>query len=101
VGGGGGGVRGGPLADPLDGGRADLQGFSDRPVGPGGAALGGVGLEQDAGVGQLPGGGPAGGDQVVQGLAFLGVERDLVSLHGGPPVAVSAPGEPIWPQSAN
>jgi hypothetical protein len=28
-------------------------------------------------------------------LAFLGVERDLVSLHGSPPVAISAPGEPI------
>jgi hypothetical protein len=29
----------------------------------------------------------------VQMLAFVGVERDLVSLHGRPPVAISASGE--------
>jgi hypothetical protein len=28
-------------------------------------------------------------------LAFLGFERDLVSLHGSPPVAISASGEPM------
>jgi hypothetical protein len=28
-------------------------------------------------------------------LAFVGVERDLVSLHGRPPLAISAPGEPM------
>jgi hypothetical protein len=27
-------------------------------------------------------------------LAFVGFERDLVSLHGGPPGAISASGEP-------
>jgi len=27
-------------------------------------------------------------------LAFLDFERDLVSLHGGPPGAISASGEP-------
>ena len=54
----------------------------------------GVGLEQDAGMGQLAGGGLPGGDQVVEVLAFLGFERDLISLHGGPPGAGSATGEP-------
>jgi hypothetical protein len=63
-------------------------------IGPGGAAVGGVGLEQDAGVGQLAGGGLTGGDQVVELLNFVGFERDLVSLHDGPPGAVSASGEP-------
>src|SRR5512147_2338442 len=82
------------LAHSLDGGHANLQGVGDLVVRPGGASLGGVGLEQDTGMGQLPGGGLTGGDQVVQVLAFLGVERDLVSLHGGPPEVVSASGEP-------
>jgi hypothetical protein len=30
----------------------------------------------------------------VKVLAFLGFERDFVSLHGGPPGAESATGEP-------
>ena len=61
-----------PLADPLDGGGADLQGLGDLPVGPGGAAVGGVGLEQDAGMGQLAGGGL---DRRRSGRAGAGVPR--------------------------
>jgi hypothetical protein len=60
------------LTDPFDGVGADLQGVGDLPVRPGGSAVGGVGLEQDAGMGQLAGGGLTGGDQVVEVLAFLG-----------------------------
>ncbi len=60
-----------PWRDGTGVGDADLQGVSDPPIGPGGADVGGVGLEQDAGVGQLLGGGLAGGDEVVQGLTFL------------------------------
>src|SRR4051794_39419222 len=40
-------------------------------------------------------GGPAGGNQDGQSLSLPGVERDLVPLHGGPPVAANASGEPI------
>jgi hypothetical protein len=64
-------------------------------IGPGGTAVGGIGLEQDAGMGQLAGGGLPGGDQVVEVLAFVGVKRDLISLHGCPPGAISASGEPM------
>ena len=48
-------------------------------IGPGGAAVGGVGLEQETGMGRLAGGGLPGADQVVRVLAFVGVERDLIS----------------------
>src|SRR5213082_1920675 len=72
-----------PLPHPGDGGGADVEGLSDALVGPGGAAVGLVGLEQDAGMGQLAGGRLAGGDQVVQGLAFLGGQRHKVFLHRG------------------
>ncbi len=89
-----------PLTDPLDGGGADFQGLGDPVIGPGGAAVGGVGLEQDAGMGQLAGGGLPGGDQVVEVLAFVGVKRDLISLHGCPPGAISASGEPKQTQFA-
>jgi hypothetical protein len=54
-----------PLADPLDRGDVDLDGVCDAGVGPAGAAGGGVGLEQDAGVGLRPGGRLAGGDHAV------------------------------------
>ena len=70
------------LADADDGGGADVQGVGDPLVGPGGAAVGGVGLEQDAGVGELPGSGLAGGDQLGQLLALLGGQRNLILLHG-------------------
>jgi hypothetical protein len=78
-----------PLTDPLDSVGADFQGVGDLPIRPGGAA-GGVGLEQDAGMDQLAGGGLTDSDQVVEVLAFLGFKRDLVSLHGSSPVAISA-----------
>ena len=70
------------LADPLDGGDAHLGGLGDAGVRPGGAARRGVGLEQDAGVGQLLGRGLAGRDQLVQLLALLGGQCHLVLLHG-------------------
>ena len=70
------------LADPLDGGDADLQRLGDAVIGPGGAAVGLVGLEEDAGVGQRLGGRLAGGDHGLQLLAFLVGERHTVLLHG-------------------
>src|SRR6266540_3659506 len=82
------------LADALDGSYADLDRLADALVGPGRPAVGGVGLEQDAGAGELLGGGLAGGDQGGQLRAFLGGQRNLVLLHGVPPETVTASGEP-------
>src|SRR6266545_610604 len=65
------------LADALDGSDADLDRLADALVGPGRPAVGGVGLEQDAGAG-----------------ALLGGQRNLVPLHGVPPETVTASGEP-------
>ncbi len=64
-------------ADPLDHRDMDFQGVGDPPVGPVQAVVGGVGLEQDAGVGQLASGALAGGDEVVERLAFVGGEGDF------------------------
>src|SRR6266540_2572723 len=96
------------LADALDGSDADLDRLADALVGPGRPAVGGVGLEQDAGAGELLGGGLAGGDQGGQLRAFLGGQRNLVLLHGVPPETVTAAGEPTrmhqasqkWPASS-
>lgn len=90
-----------PLADPLDRGGAHLDGLGDLTVGQGGSALGGIGLEEDAGVGQLLGGGLAGGDEVGEGLTFLGGQRDDVLLQVGSPGAVIAKGGRISPQSSS
>jgi len=57
--------------------------FRDAVSGPGGAAGGGIGLEQKARRGPFQGGGLAGGDDRVQGLTFRNRERALVLLHGG------------------
>ena len=43
------------LPHPGDGGEADVEGLGDALVGPGGTAVGLVGLEQDAGMGQFAG----------------------------------------------
>jgi hypothetical protein len=72
-----------PPADPLAGGDADLDRLGDPAIGPGGSAGGGIGLEEDAGVGQPLGGGLAGGDEGEQVLAFLVGEGDSVLLHSG------------------
>jgi len=61
-----------PPADPLDGGHADLDRLGDPVVGPGRAAGGSVGLEQDAGVAQLLSGRLAGGDQGGELLPLVG-----------------------------
>src|SRR6185437_16105560 len=90
-----------PLADPLDGGDGDLDRLGDPMIGPGGAALGGIGLEQDAGVGQLLGGSLASGNEVVEGLPLVGGQSDDVSLQVRSPRAVIAPGEPIPMQSSS
>src|SRR5512135_3222902 len=71
-----------PLADPLDGSDADVEGLGDPVVVPSGSFGGGIGLEQDAGVGELLGGRFASGDEVVQVPAFLGGQGDGVFLHG-------------------
>src|SRR5262249_52405699 len=81
-----------------DGGGAELDRLGDPVVGPARSVGGGVGLEQDAGMGQLLGGRLAGGDQLLKGLAFLGGQGDSVLLHGDPPEAGVAPGEPIRSQ---
>jgi hypothetical protein len=60
------------LADPLDGGRANFDGVGDALVGPARAAGGGIGLEQDTGMGEFASGGLAGGDQV---FGAVGVPR--------------------------
>ena len=49
------------LADALDGADIDVEGQGDVGVAPGGSTVGGVGLQQDAGVGDPLGGGLAGG----------------------------------------
>ncbi len=72
-----------PLANPLDGGDIDLDGFSDAFVGPARSIGCSIGLEEDAGVSQFQGCRLTGGDQIVQRLAFGGGERDLVLLDGG------------------
>ena len=56
------------LANPLDGPQVDLDRFRDPVIGPGRPVGGGIGLEQDAGVGQLLGSGLA-------GLGFMGFRR--------------------------
>ena len=71
------------LPHPGDGGEADVEGLGDALVGPGGTAVGLVGLEQDAGMGQFAGRSLAAGSQVVEGLAFLGGQRHKVFLHRG------------------
>ncbi len=71
------------LANPLHGGQVDLDGLGDAVVGPGWPVGSGIGLEQDACVGQFQGRRLAGGDEVVERLAFGSGERDLVLLHGG------------------
>src|SRR5262249_6082327 len=53
------------LADAGDGGEANVEGLGDALVSPGRAAVGLVGLEQDAGMGQPLGRGLAGGGQVI------------------------------------
>ena len=72
-----------PLADPLDGGDADLQRLGDLLVDPAGSALGLVGLQQDPGVGQLLGGDLTGGNQPGQLLTLIDGQGDAVLLHGG------------------
>jgi hypothetical protein len=67
----------------LDRGAVDLDGFGNAGVSPSRPLGGGIGFEQDAGVGQFLGSGLAGGDQIVQGLPFVGSQRNLVLLHGG------------------
>jgi hypothetical protein len=70
------------LAESLPGRDAELQGLGNALVGPRGAAVGGIGLEPNAGVGQLPGSGLSGRAQVLQLLAFLGGPGNFVSLPG-------------------
>src|SRR5262249_42471872 len=72
------------LADPLDGAGGDLDSFGDVGVVPGRTAGGGVGLEQDAGVGEQSGGGLALGKQGGQLVPFGGGQGDPVLLrrHG-------------------
>jgi len=89
------------LPDPPDGVGAGVEGLGDAVVRPGGATLGGVGLEQDAGMGQLLGGRLASGDQILQLLAFLYGQRNLVLLHGVPPEAATASEEPTQEQAAS
>jgi hypothetical protein len=48
-------------------------------------AFGGIGLEQDAGVGQLASGGLPGGDQVLERLPFFGGEGDFEPFHDSIP----------------
>jgi len=72
-----------PLADPPDGIRADLDRVGDPVVGPPRPAVGLVGLEQDAGMGQLLGGRLAGGDQGGPVVPLVGGQSDAVLLHGG------------------
>jgi hypothetical protein len=89
------------LADTLDGGVAVLQGLGDAAIGPGGAALGGIGLEEDAGMGRLHGCGLAGGDQVLESLTLFGGQRDDVLLQVVSPVAIIAPRELIPTKSSS
>ena len=70
-----------PLADPLDGGGTNVEGLGDLFVIPSGSLGGGIGLEQDAGMGQLLSGGLAGGDEFEQTLTFLGGLGHDVLLH--------------------
>jgi hypothetical protein len=72
-----------------------------QAIGPGRAAFGGVGLEEDAGVGQPLGSGLTGGDEVVEGLTFVGRQRHDVLLQVGAPGGVIAPGEPMRPHPSS
>jgi parallel beta-helix repeat protein len=56
--------------------------------------------KQDAGEDQLLGGGLPGGDEVVQGLAFVGGQGGHGLLQVVSPDAIIAPGEPIPPQTS-
>jgi hypothetical protein len=83
------------LADPLHRGHADVHRLDDALVGPGGATGGGIGLQQNAGVGQLPGSCLARSDQVLELLAFLLGQRNFVPLHHLSPGVSLPPGELI------
>jgi hypothetical protein len=72
-----------PFPDPLDRADVDLDRLGNAGVRPSRAVGGGIGLEQDTGVGQFQGRSLVGGDQVLQGVTFIRGERDLVLFHGG------------------
>lgn len=68
------------LADALDGAQAAAEGLNNPGVLPGRAAVGLVGLEEDAGTGQRAGGAFPGGDELAQLLALFGGQGDEVFL---------------------
>src|SRR6266540_2256567 len=79
------------LAQPGDGRLAGLQRLDDRGVRPPGPVGSPVGLQQDAGVGQLAGGRRARGNQAVQRLAFLRAQFDDILLVHAPTLPDSGP----------
>jgi hypothetical protein len=68
------------LTDALDGAYAAVQRLGDAGVLPGGAAVGLVGLKQDADAGQRQGRALAGGQQAGQVFTLIGGQRDEVLL---------------------
>ena len=71
-----------PLADPRDRVRVYLDGLGDRVVGPGRSAVGGVGLEEYAGVDELLGGRRAGRDRRPEVKAFVRGQSHFELRHG-------------------
>lgn len=65
-----------PLASPMDGGHADLEGVRDLPVAPARAIN--IGLQQHPRPQCLVSGHARPHDQLLQGLAFLGSQTDAV-----------------------
>jgi hypothetical protein len=90
-------------ANATDGGGMDLDGTGDRDVGPARSALPLVGLEQDAGMGQPPGGGRALADQGAELGAFvLGQDDGIFGVaQAGSPGGIGQAGPDIlhrpWP----
>lgn len=75
-----------PLPHPPHGGDAGVQRPDDAFVGPSVGTVG-VGLQEDAGPGEHPGGRGARGEELEQALAlFVGEPDDVPLVHGGPPL---------------
>jgi hypothetical protein len=77
-----------PLAQPMDGGHADLEGVRDLPVAPARAIA--IGLQQPPRPQGLVSGHARSHDQLLQGLAFLVSQTDDVLgflVHGSPLVS--------------
>ena len=66
-------------ADPVDSDRSDIQGQTDLFIGPSRPRVAAIGLQEDAGPGQLARRRLALGDEGLQLLALLGREPDDVS----------------------